>query len=539
MNYIMKLIFISFILLTFSIHTTLAQPPKLDSLKKFLDTDIKDSTYAQNLTEYAHLLSKQDPMEGINYASKALRLAGKLQMPLLSARCLNILGAAYTRTNQYDSAIANLLEASETFQSLGSLEGLAKVNNNLGVFYDKRKNYEQAKNYYRKGLDIWQELNDKVEMARSLNNIGSAYHNAMDLDSALIYYQKSFVIRRELGDSSMIAIAFLNMGGIQYLRQEYKPAEEYLLKAANVLNRYNRLPPLILAQRMLALIYLERKDFERCKKYLNKSETLALRIGSKQNEYEIYSTYSKLYEAFGQYERALHYHQKYSHLKDSIFSTKNNREVNNIIKQHEAEKAQAEKIIREQRIDLLESKVEIDTIYQNIYLAGIFVLLAIGALLGRSYHLKRIKDKAIIELKNKELTTSALQILKKNDQMNDLKEDISSLRESIDHSNPSKDLNRLLKRIDRSFNIDKEWESFKLIFEQTHQNFYANLKSKYPDIGPSDMKLCALLKLGFSSKQIAEILSLSSASVRTARYRLRKKFSIQREVNLLDFIAKI
>ncbi len=123
--------------------------------------------------------------------------------------------------------------------------------------------------------------------------------------------------------------------------------------------------------------------------------------------------------------------------------------------------------------------------------------------------------------------------------MNDIKDNISSLRESIDQADPSKELNRLLKRIELSFNVDKEWESFKLIFEQTHQSFFNKLKSRYSDISPSDLKLCALLKLGFSSKQIAEILGLSSASVRTARYRLRKKFDLQRDVNLLDFISKI
>ena len=60
-----------------------------------------------------------------------------------------------------------------------------------------------------------------------------------------------------------------------------------------------------------------------------------------------------------------------------------------------------------------------------------------------------------------------------------------------------------------------------------------------PDLGNADLKLCALLKLNLNTKESANILGISQESVKTARYRVRKKLNLAREDNLVSYLMAI
>ncbi|HQI43417.1 MAG TPA: hypothetical protein PK949_04790, partial [Dysgonamonadaceae bacterium] len=62
------------------------------------------------------------------------------------------------------------------------------------------------------------------------------------------------------------------------------------------------------------------------------------------------------------------------------------------------------------------------------------------------------------------------------------------------------------------------------------------LKEKYPALTPADLRLSALLRLNYSSKEIAQMLHLTPRGVEAARYRLRKKLALESEENLIEFM---
>ena len=76
-------------------------------------------------------------------------------------------------------------------------------------------------------------------------------------------------------------------------------------------------------------------------------------------------------------------------------------------------------------------------------------------------------------------------------------------------------------------------------FEQVYEVFYKRLMEQFPDLTPGERKLCALLRLNVSSKDIAAITFQNPQSVDMARYRLRKKLNLTGEDNLVDFLTKI
>jgi DNA-binding CsgD family transcriptional regulator len=87
-------------------------------------------------------------------------------------------------------------------------------------------------------------------------------------------------------------------------------------------------------------------------------------------------------------------------------------------------------------------------------------------------------------------------------------------------------------------NTKNNWLEFKLRFEEINENFYISLKEKYPTLTSTELKLCSFLKLNFNTKDIASLMGISSESVKVSRYRLRKKFKLTRDVNLVAFISQ-
>ena len=71
------------------------------------------------------------------------------------------------------------------------------------------------------------------------------------------------------------------------------------------------------------------------------------------------------------------------------------------------------------------------------------------------------------------------------------------------------------------------------------EDFYKRLRERFPKLTQGDQKLCALIKLNFSSKDMAKLIGISVDSVHTTRYRLRKKLKLPREVSLGEFIGQL
>ena len=88
-------------------------------------------------------------------------------------------------------------------------------------------------------------------------------------------------------------------------------------------------------------------------------------------------------------------------------------------------------------------------------------------------------------------------------------------------------------------NDDDNWEKFRDNFNMVYDNFMHQLTTHFPDLKKNDLKLCAYLRMGLSSKEMASLLNTSVRSIETARYRLRKKLNLGQGENLTSFIQRI
>src|SRR5690606_15006346 len=86
---------------------------------------------------------------------------------------------------------------------------------------------------------------------------------------------------------------------------------------------------------------------------------------------------------------------------------------------------------------------------------------------------------------------------------------------------------------------DEDWVQFRTLFEQVHAGFLQRLKEKYPDFTPAEMRFVSLAKLHLSTKEIAAALGVSSQSVRTNWYRIRKKLHLPDSYTIEELVADV
>lgn len=148
------------------------------------------------------------------------------------------------------------------------------------------------------------------------------------------------------------------------------------------------------------------------------------------------------------------------------------------------------------------------------------------------------------ELKHKssELAGSTMNLLHQNEMLQKLDEDMHLLSESVRREEKKAALTSRIAAIrndlQNHMNDDAYWKKFEENFNIVYDDFIKKLTEQYDNLKMSDLKLCAYLRMGLSSKEIASLLNMSVRSVETARYRLRKKLNLEGGDNLTDFMQR-
>lgn len=150
-------------------------------------------------------------------------------------------------------------------------------------------------------------------------------------------------------------------------------------------------------------------------------------------------------------------------------------------------------------------------------------------------------DKLQIQIlsKDKELVNNSLQVAKKNKVLNGI---IHKLKE-IDNNQLDEatkfQVTKLNKSIVKEVNNDKSWKDLEKHIKNVHFEFLKRLKEKHPTISPRELDLSTYLLMNMSTKEIVEIMNISSGGVELARYRLRKKLELNKKENLTGYLMSI
>ncbi|NRD21271.1 LuxR family transcriptional regulator [Winogradskyella eckloniae] len=137
-----------------------------------------------------------------------------------------------------------------------------------------------------------------------------------------------------------------------------------------------------------------------------------------------------------------------------------------------------------------------------------------------------------IENKNRELGMATMNLVKRNELLGSIKNELSK-------SKSLNEVGKVIKTINSSINDTSDWALFEKAFNNVDKDFMQRIKALHPTITPNDLRLCAYLRLNLSSKEIAPLLNISHKSVEVKRYRLRKKLDLDHKQSLTNYIIEL
>lgn len=147
--------------------------------------------------------------------------------------------------------------------------------------------------------------------------------------------------------------------------------------------------------------------------------------------------------------------------------------------------------------------------------------------------------KESVRKKDWELTLLSSSVTQNENLLEEISDIFDKMSETIMKNSPSRydEIKSKIKKI-RGNLKNNSWEQFQSYFNNVYPNFMDNLLNAFPKLSPEELKLCHFLKMNMSSKEIAALTNKEMHSIDIARYRLRKKFDLDRDVKFNEFLSQ-
>lgn len=486
----------------------------------------------------------------ILFSKKAIAIH-KVKNPSLVSPTLVQLGIAYKGKQDYLTALDYYLKGLQLEQEKNDYAGVASVHANLGNLYKTLKKYDKALESFKTSLDYTVKNKQKLISSRTYNNIGIIYYRLSNDSLALMNFSKSIELKREINSTNQIWSAYVNIGQIYVDWGKVDTAKHIFFEALlHVDSVNNKLGKTLILLKLANAFYTE-GNLEQCIKYAKEALHYSLELGNLKYSQDIYGVLTLAYEKLNMSDTALSYYKHFQLFKDSILEKSPPFEMAQLLARERLEEKQEELDTKRNEIRLLREKEKKENFKKTLLIVGVLVAL-IGLVLVYFKLRKKIKftkkkfktketvlinekEAAITELetKKREITSLALNISRQSSLLNDVRDVLET----------SKSLNTLQKNVkhilgQESF-AEKEWEHFNKRFTQLHPGFIEKFKKDYPSLTTSEIRLCMLIKIQLDTNEVASILNITVPSVNTARYRMRKKLSIPKEIALDDFINQL
>ena len=561
---------ICILILVFTIRATASSSSQPDSIEAMTNDSVKVAL----LLEMGNNCQDSTPNQAITYFHEALQISDRKTSEHFmsnSARCYNRLGIIYTikgdvitAISYYEKSMAKFRALSEKFpDSTDYKQGMANIDANIGSIYYYQENYKKALSYWKNALKVIQELQLYYAEGLLMNNIGVIYKAIFNYGKALEYYQMALDIFKKEGYPKDVAMCYTNMGEAYSIIGQHDKAITLLNKSLKIKNKIGDKNGQEQCLFSLADAYFSLADFSLAIDYISRCLKIAKEINDKNSIRRAYETLSKIYAQQGNYKAAYFAHVSFKAMNDSVFNAENQNRLYEMEQKYESEK-------RAKELALLKEREKHQDTVKNFLIVAIILTSVIFIVITLSIVSKRRREKTIyekdillhqqekqlmnnelerkellakelnqeLEYKTKQLTTHALNIMQKNKMLKELQKSIETIAHSAD-SALKPELRNLKQQVKLSLKTDKDWDVFKMYFEQLNQDFFQQLLNQNPDLNNHELRQCALLKLNMNIKETAAVLNLSPNSIKSARYRLKKKLGLEPEDDLSDFINKL
>lgn len=461
----------------------------------------------------------------------ALALFGELGDRVRQGNCLIAIGVIAFGTSQFTPALEALTEARAIFTAENNLPRLASACNNIGMVWQELGRYPEALAAYLEALAINEGLGQEALAAVNLGNVSNVYYYLGDTERSFEYDQRALAVARRLGDSYGIAhtlesissnykergehdaalealnealgifrnfeerryesAALVKLGALRRLRGEEEGALEAFQEAEAIAESIGRSDVLANARLQIGVLLAARDRHDEAIPALHAGLAMARESALLKLEGELLGALASALAAVGEGAEAYACMVEYAACAERLTGEQRQRAVAEVQARFDVERAERER--------------------------EMFRL--------RSEHLEEMMD-----LRTKELTAMAMRLVRKNAFLQRLRKEALTL--AGEHPGAKPALDAMQRAIAENLHGDDEWERFEQEFALIHHDFLERLSRRCPRLTPAELKVCAMLKINLSNKEIAGLLSVSLRNVESHRYSIRKKLGLPSDANL-------
>lgn len=471
----------------------------------------------------------------------------------------NNIGIVYSKQGIYAEALEHHLKGLSLSEKYKDDYGFISSYNNIGILYTNLQNYGKALEYYHKCLKIQQRKGAGYGISNTYQNIGELYRLQKQYDKALAYLASGVKSAIAENDNISLANCYSTTSQIYADRGQYQKALPANAKAFALRQKIDDSYGLFTSYSTFVIIYRKLGDNQKALMYAQKALAHLYGHGELDMHKQAYKQLAEVQAAMGNYTAAYRSHELYKTYSDSVFNAENQRklveqQMNFDFRKKELlaqEALQRQKFLR----NLIAGAITIIAISLIVFLVrrhraktrqrkeeydkGLLVL-------QDELDIKEVEAKALkldnenVHLKNslmaaeneilqekidynkREMASVMLYASQKNEMLTGLRTEIDTFREG---KVTAGQIDKIKSVIHQNQYLDADWEKFRLHFEQVHPDFFTKLDAEHPGLTAYETRLCAYLHIKLSTKEIANLLNITPASVTKAKVRLNKKLN--------------
>lgn len=448
------------------------------------------------------MISEKSFQEVIDWNKVMLEKAKKQNYPKGIAWAHINLANRYCTRGELELSIKHLNAVNKMVKdrSLSDSHTIAKMYQEYSQNYYTMNLYELALENNTKAIFYGKKIIDDDEscfvsdrfLQYACSCRANIFYELNELDSAVLYLHRS-------NHHYETPLGFAAIGN-HYTDYDFSPdsAKIYLDKAIHLVeNQAKNVTPYnsSVIYFYYGNYYIKQRDYQQATHYLEMSRSLAEEAGNVGHLENVYRTLAETYKELGNVENEKENLAKYALLKDNTqFSQAKGVELS--IRTMEKEKNEQTKGVKKTAI-----------LYTSL-------ILVIGGFIVCYFYFENKKKKQKIIEKEK-------LIAKKEEETKTLQRKLSTAHEEVIQLAKSNDI------------------SFLVRFQEVYPSVSQKLWEINPNLTHADLSFCALIWLGFSSKDIAQYTFMQHRSVQIKKNRLRKKLNLGSHVDLYHFLKSL
>ena len=505
-------------------------------------------------------LEEDEVSECVFYCLEVLELYNNYNIPLTQKKeAYVILSEGFQEMGAFNESINHRIRYLELANWENWDVEISRSLSFIGQLYLRKIDYDSAFYYYDKAKVYAEKFNKDRSRAEALNNLGLTVYKIPEFDSAASFFEEALKIYRTkhtVEDSLRIGIITGNLAICYPLKTEKEKIFKLVNEQIQITKKYKDYDALSIAYFEMCNTYYNLKDYKNTQIYLD--SVLATNLLRKQNQsakYQrlgIYGSYRYISRLLRDFDQTMYYNDLYLEIYDSLYGAKVTEELVQSVSQYKLSGIKSELKLKKALLNQSREEIKVMEHEKNLFrlkmvfggITGI-LLLALGGITFnkmRSEHQRKLEIKelneqilkATVENKAERLTQSALSLTRKVDFSKELISKLSKIK-----GVEAKDISPIKVFVSNEFRMDESFLEMENYISELSEDFFLKLKSKFPELTENEVKLCGLIRLGLSNKEIAVIKNNTLNTIKVAKTRLSKKMNLIPGSSILEFLKTV